>query len=55
MVKECIVGDVADVHLQLFQIADAEDLLLRVGISDDEIAEAEVLLDGAAQILGEGL
>ncbi len=51
MFIECIIRNITDVHLQLFQIFDAEYLLSCFRIGNDKIAEAEVILDCFAKIL----
>jgi len=54
MFVERIVRNIANVHLQFFQIFDAKYLLLCFGVGNDEIAKTEVIFDRPAQILREG-
>ena len=50
MIEHRIVGDVEDVILQLLQTADAHDFLVGFRVTEDEIAEAHVLLHQATEI-----
>ncbi len=50
MIEHRIVGDVEDVVLQLLQTADAHDFLVGLGIAEDEIAKAHVLLHQATEV-----
>ena len=52
MPVEGLGGDVEDVFLQVFQRFDAEDLFAGFGIADHEVAEAEVVDDGLAEVYG---
>jgi len=55
VILEGIVRDIADVHLQLLQVLDAEYLLFGIGVGDNEITKTKVILDCPAQVLGKGL
>src|SRR5690554_1268244 len=48
-----IIRNIADVHLQLLQVLDAENLLSGIGVGDNKIAKTKVILDRPAQVLGE--
>lgn len=51
MINQRIVRYLKDLLLQILQVLDAHDLLLRLWIQDDEIAETKTLHDLLPQIL----
>ena len=50
MIEHRIVRDVEDIILQLLQASDSHNLLVSLGITEDEISKAHVLLHQSAKI-----
>ena len=50
MVEHRLARNYKDVVLQLLQVADTHDFLARLRVTEDEVAEAHVLLEDVAQV-----